>query len=95
MTSEEDLYIESDGKRVIFKTATYAGADIVTIPELSIVHRALVQIRDPNFQVTVVSGGISGNSVEVAIYDVRSGSWGQTSGRAISGKLVDVIAAGA
>lgn len=93
--AEEDLYIESDGKRVMFKTATYAGADIVTVPELSIVHRALVQIRDHNFQVTVISGGISGNAIELAIYDARSGAWVQTSGRAISGKLVDVIAAGA
>jgi len=95
MVNEEDLYIESKGKRVIFKSTAYAGGDTITVPELSVVHRAFVQIRDPSFQITVVSGGISGNAIEVAIYDARSGAWVQTSGRAISGKLVDVIAAGA
>jgi len=91
--NEEDLYIESKGKRVIFKSTAYAGGDTITVPELSVVHRAFVQIRDPSFLITVVSGGISGNAIEVAIYDISAGA--QTSGRAISGKLVDVIAAGA
>lgn len=94
MASEEDIWIESDGKRIIFTTKTVTG-DTITIPELSIVHRALVQIRNVDAVATIASGGISGNTIKLLFHDLSSGAWVQTSGGALSGELIDVVAAGA
>jgi len=92
MASEEDIWVESDGKIIIFTTKTLTGATI-TIPELSIVHRAIVQPRNSRYNVTIVSGGISGNAIEVAVVDTTSGA--TVTAASISGTLVDIVAAGA
>ncbi len=90
--NEEDMYIESNGKRIIFTTKTITGATI-TIPELSIVHRAIVQPRNSRYNVTIVSGGISGNAIGISVVDTTSGA--AVTADSISGTLVDVVAAGA
>jgi len=92
VATEEDLYIEVDGKRVIFTTKTVTGST-VTIPELSVVHRALVNLRSNRYVASVVSGGISGNAIEIAVVDTTSGA--SVTASSISGTLLDVIAAGA
>ena len=92
MASEEDIWIESDGKRIIFATKTVTD-EIVTIPELSIVHRALVNLRSNRYVATLTSGGISGNAIELQIFDTTSGA--AVSGLTVSGTLLDVVAAGA
>jgi len=95
MASEEDIWIESDGKRIIFATKTITGAT-VTIPELSIVHRALVQPRNSSYNITIASGGISGNAIKLEAWDNASGTWATISDlTTISGTLIDVVAAGA
>lgn len=93
MSSEEDIWIESDGKRIIFKTATCDGTNNITVPELSVVHRAIVSVRNSRYNISVASGGISGNAVLYSIVDTTSGA--VTSGLPISGNLIDIIAAGA
>lgn len=92
MVNEEDLYIEVDGKRVIFTTKTVTD-EIVQIPELSVVHRALVNLRSNRYVVSIVSGGISGNAIELTIIDTTSGA--TVSGLTVSGTLLDIVAAGA
>lgn len=92
MASEEDIFIEADGKRVIFTTKTATGS-VVTIPELSVIHRAVVNLRDARYRAAVVSGGISGNAIEIAVVDTTSGA--TVTAASISGKLIDVVAAGA
>lgn len=92
MATEEDLYIEVDGKRVVFTTKTVTD-EIVKIPELSVVHRAVVNLRDNRYVASLVSGGISGNAIEIQIIDTTSGA--AVSGLTVSGKLLDIVAAGA
>ena len=92
MATEEDLYIEVDGKRVVFTTKTVTD-EIVPIPELSVVHRAIVSLRDNKYVANLVSGGISGNAIEIQIIDTTSGV--AVSGLTVSGKLIDIVAAGA
>lgn len=90
--NEEDLYIEVDGKRVIFTTKIVTG-QTVQIPELSVVHRALVNLRDSRYAVSIASGGISGNAIKIQVVDTTSGH--TINATAISGKLLDIVAAGA
>ena len=92
MATEEDIYIESDGKRVLFTTKTLDGTATLTIPELSVIHRALVSCRG-SYIVSLASGGISGNALKLAYIDPTSGQ--VTSGLGVSGDLIDVVAAGA
>jgi len=93
MASEEDIWIESDGKRIIFKTATCDGTTAVTIPELSVIHRALISVRNSRYHISLASGGISGNAIAFSVADTTSGAI--TSGLPISGNLLDIVAAGA
>ena len=93
MATEEDIWIESDGKRVIFTTKTSDGTTTVTVPELTVVHRAIVSVRDGRYNITPLSGGISGNAIAIQVVDTTSGV--ATSGLPISGGLIDIIAAGA
>jgi len=90
MGTEEDLYIEVDGKRIIFTTKTITS-DVIEIPELSVVHRAVVAAKDGRYNVTVSS--ISGNAIGIGIYDIAAGT--TVTGADISGTLIDVVAAGA
>lgn len=92
MATEENLYIEVDGKRVLFATKTVTS-ETITIPELSVVHRALVSLRSNRYVTSIASGGISGNAIKIQIVDTTSGS--VVSGLTISGSLLDVVAAGA
>jgi len=92
MASEEDIWIEADGKRIVAVTKTTDGTQEVSVPELTIIHRAFVQSRS-KFIATVASGGISGNSIAIEWYDPTSGQ--QTSGLDVSGSLIDILAIGA
>lgn len=97
MASEEDIYIESDGKRVYYKTGQIDGTNIFTVPELSVVHRAQVACRKEGIAISIASGGISGNSVTWSAIDLTTPplSGNYQSGGDISGEYLDIIAAGA
>jgi len=92
MATGEDIYIEVDGKRIIFTTKTVTD-ETVKIPELSVVHRALVNLRSNRYVASIVSGGISANAIEIQIIDTTSGV--AVSGLTVSGELLDIVAAGA
>jgi len=96
MASEEDIYIESDGKVFYFDSQVSDGTDTITIPELSVIHRAMVKARTTGpHKVQVASGGISGNAIGITVTTTTSGAATQTSGLDISGDYIDIIAAGA
>lgn len=96
MYSEEDIYVEADGKVVYFLSKITpdadeaAGTSTVTIPEMSVIHRAMVQNRSAE-SVAIASGGISGNVIEI-VWTSTSGT--ATSGLDVSGDMLDIIVAG-
>jgi len=92
MASEEDIWIEKDGKLIYAVTKTTDGTQKVTVPEMTVIHRAFVQSRS-KYIATVASGGISGNAIALEWYDPTSGQ--KTSGLGVSGSLLDILAIGA
>jgi len=112
MANNEDVFIEKDGKIILFtelysNKADAAALEIITLSPLTEVNRAMVQYAPAEaivgqsgwpgsggYYATVVSGGCSGNAIEV-LWEVISGhSFTWASGAVTSGLKVVVVAAG-
>ena len=104
MANNEDVYIEKNGKIVLF-TEQYSNkldasaSEIITINPLTQVNRAIVQTAPAetvsgHCYATVVSGGCSGNAVKVLWLATSGHSFTWASGAMTSGQRVDILAGG-
>lgn len=89
----EDIWFNIDGKTILFTSKVYehVSGDLIRIPEFNIIHRAVVQVENPRYTVSVAS--ISGNTIKLSITDVISSQI--VSGTVLSGSKIDIVAAGA
>ena len=104
MANNEDVYMEKDGKIILFteqySNKTDASAlEIITLNPLTEVDRAIVQTTPSetvsgHCYATVVSGGCSGNAVEVLWLATSGHSFTWASGYLTSGLRVTIVAAG-
>lgn len=104
MATNEDVFIEKDGKIILFtelySNKTDASAlEVITLAPLTEVNRAIVQTAPAetvsgHCYATVVSGGCSGNAIEVLWLAASGHSFTWASGYATSGLRVDIVAAG-
>jgi len=112
MANNEDVFIDKDGKIILFtelysNKADASALEIITLAPLTEVNRAMVQYAPAaalighsgfpgsgGYYTTVVSGGCSGNAIEVLWLATSGHSFTWASGAPTSGLRVDIIAAG-
>ena len=104
MANNEDVFIEKDGKITLFtelysNKADAAAVEILTLSPLTEVNRAMVQSAPAEAisgqcYATVVSGGCSGNAIEVLWLATSGHSFTWASGYLTSGLRVTIVAAG-
>jgi hypothetical protein len=90
----EDMYIEADGKRIWIGRLQLDGTDRLQISDLSIVHGAIINYGGEGV-INVQSGDIGISGDNYVHFKVYGSGMAQTSGAAVSGNYVQVVAAGA
>ena len=87
-----DIWIESDGRKIMMLEYTGTGTDVITVTKLAKIERAMVSCQSVSgIRAHIASGGISGNNIAL-IFVSCSGS--RTSGGEVSGNLFTVLVAG-